>query len=544
MSALPPGSLRRALPVLPALLLLGACSSYTPVPAASSRPSADAVAVVGQEFATLSPTAREAALRRLSATVERRLVTLSGLEEELGGPAAADAAYLALTRTLVGSASETTRAGSFGRFGGSVPAADQPTIGGLMVGNLMVAGLGAQAVTSSTNETLPKAPVTTKSGDKDGPAQSSSTLTATVDEASMAAESEVTVDGISGTLRTVVTVNPCPDATGRFTSTTTMTAAIGGATGRTGANLTIDVEIEGQVDDDAHLVSFEVDTRTRSATFAGGKGQFVDQTVGWTSTDGKQHTYRAEVGRTGGGVTDAFIRDQGKWGLMTAVMMQDKAVEAARQGWESGRCVALKPTTTPAKRTGLAPSASLALVAAPRSTVDGTPAGGTVTATMTGATSVGPSATKVPADATFTVMVPGEKNKKSTVVLEARSKRGVARAKVAFDTKAGAYTASGSSGNIRFRGRVADLTEPFTIRGGGGAKLTFSYTPSDAAGRSGAMTYTGTVEGLPLSGSGGYSIAGDEGGVLLLTQGSKGCAAGPLGCVGGVAEITLTPSGS
>ena len=546
MSALPPGSLRRALPVLPALLLLGACSSYTPVPAASSTPSVDAVAVavVGQEYAALAPPAREAELRRLSATVERQLVTLSGLEEELGGAAAADAAYLALSRALVGGARETTRARSFGRFGGSVPAADQPTIGGLMVGNFIVAGLGAEAVTSSTNETIPTAPVTTKSGEEDGPGQSSYTLTATVDEASMVAESEVTVDGVTGTLRTVVTVNPCPDATGRFTSTTTMTAAIGGATGRTGANLTIDVEIEGQVDDDAHLVSFEVDTRTQSATFAGGKGQFVDQTVGWTNTDGKQHNYRAELQRTGGGVTDAFISDQSKWGLMTAVMMQDKAVDAARRGWESGRCVSLKPTTTPAKRTGLAPGATLQLVAPPRSKVDGTPAGGTVTATMTGATSVDPSATKVPADATFTVMVPGEKNKKSTVSLEARSKRGVAKAKVAVDTKVGAYTASGKSGNIRFRGTVSDLTEPFTIRGGGGARLTFSYTPSDAAGRSGTMTYTGTVGGFELSGSGGYSIAGDEGGVLLLTQGSKGCAAGPLGCVGGVAEITLTPSGS
>jgi hypothetical protein len=546
MSALPPGSLRRALPVLPALLLLGACSSYTPVPTVSSKPSADAVtaAVVGQEYAALDPSAREAELRRLSAAVERRLVTLSGLEEELGGAAAADAAYLALSRTLVGGAREAARARSFGRFGGSAPAADQPTTGGLMVGNVVVAALGAEAVTSSTNDTIPTAPVTRKPSGKDGPGRPTSTITATVDEASMVAESEDTVDGVTGRLRTVVTVNPCPDAKGRFTSTTTMTVAISGATGRTGANLTIDVEIEGQVDDDAHLVSFEVDTRTRSETSTAGTGPVVDQTVGWTDTDGKQHNYRAEIARTGANVPDGFISDQVKWGLMTAMMLQDKAVDAARTGWESGRCVSLKPTTTPARRTGLAPSATLALVAPPRSRVDGGPVGGTVTATMTGATSVDPSATEVPADATFTVMAPGTKNKRSTVALEARSKRGVARAKVVVDTKAGAYAANGRSGNIRFKGTVADLTEPFTIRGGGGARLTFSYTPSDAGGRSGTMTYTGTVGGLELSGSGGYSIAGDEGGVLLLTQGSKGCAAGPLGCVGGVAEITLTPSGS
>jgi hypothetical protein len=205
--------------------------------------------------------------------------------------------------------------------------------------------------------------------------------------------------------------------------------------------------------------------------------------------------------------------------------------------------VTVKATTQPGKRTGLKPRASLQLTAAPRSKIDGAPTSGTVTATMHGSTSVNPSGSKVKADATFTVVAPGEKNKEATVSLEARSRRGVGKADVSVDTKAGSYTASGKAGNITFSGTVADLTEPFTIRGAGGAKLTFSYTPGGADGRSGGMTYVGTVGSHRLTGGGNYVITGDDGGVLLLTQGSEGCTAGPKSCIGGVARITLTPAG-
>lgn len=85
------------------------------------------------------------------------------------------------------------------------------------------------------------------------------------------------------------------------------------------------------------------------------------------------------------------------------------------------------------------------------------------------------------------MVAPGEKDQKATVALEARSKRGVGKAEVTVDTKAGSYTASGKQGNISFSGTVSDLTQPFTIKGSGGAKLTFSYTPSSADGRSGRM---------------------------------------------------------
>ncbi len=56
------------------------------------------------------------------------------------------------------------------------------------------------------------------------------------------------------------------------------------------------------------------------------------------------------------------------------------------------------------------------------------------------------------------------------------------------------------------------------------------------------MSYTGNVGGFKLKGSGSYTISGDEGDVLVLEQSNNDCAAGPLGCKGGDAKITLTPA--
>ena len=124
------------------------------------------------------------------------------------------------------------------------------------------------------------------------------------------------------------------------------------------------------------------------------------------------------------------------------------------------------------------PGSTSTITAPPRSRIDGTPTGGTVTATLTaGAASVDPTGTKVPADATFTYTAPDETNKTGTVSLEARSKRGVAKASIDFDT-AGGYTASGGT-EVTFSGTVADLAAPFTLTGAGqGFDVVFSFSPT------------------------------------------------------------------
>jgi hypothetical protein len=305
----------------------------------------------------------------------------------------------------------------------------------------------------------------------------------------------------------------------------------------------IEMKIKGQVDDDAQLVSYDMDTRTESAQFANSKGVYADQSIGWTTTGDVAGNYRAKVNRTGGDVTSEFITDQGKWSLFVAIMLKDKAVEAAKRGWQSGRCVTLEPTTSPSKRKGLKPSNAVSITAAPRSKIDGGPVGGNVTATLNGDSSVDPAGSKVKADATFAYVAPGEKDKTATVSLEARSNRGVAKAEVAFDTKKTSYTASGKQGTLTFSGTVSDLTQPFTIDGSGGLKVVFTYVPADETGRAGSMNAAGRGGGFTITDSGTYTIAGDEGGVLVLTQTHAACTAGSFTCMGGTAKITLTPAG-
>jgi hypothetical protein len=74
-------------------------------------------------------------------------------------------------------------------------------------------------------------------------------------------------------------------------------------------------------------------------------------------------------------------------------------------------------------------------------------------------------------------------------------------------------------------------------------QVTFSYVPADVSGRSGRMNYLGSTGRFKITCSGAYTIAGDDSGVLTLTQANGSCQAGSLACKGGAATITLTPAG-
>ena len=62
-------------------------------------------------------------------------------------------------------------------------------------------------------------------------------------------------------------------------------------------------------------------------------------------------------------------------------------------------------------------------------------AGGTVTATLNGGASLQPASGKVPADARYQYAGPAQKKEKATIDFEARSKRGVGKATLEFDTR-------------------------------------------------------------------------------------------------------------
>lgn len=530
------------------VLVLTACSSAGP-----TAPG-DLAAEVSAIYA-LTPEEQESQLRTLSADVEEQMLALSGLQAELGGPEQAKAAYSAMTNALVtrtmqfreapgdiGLARFGAASSDVGRLSTLVGAGSSPSLGGMIFGGWMIGTMAAEGIVTSTNDAKPGAkPERDVRTDGQG-ASSSIVREASLESTSIDMTVETTANGVTGTLRVTMTINPCPDPAGEFTAKASMTASATTGSARVGSNASFDIELTGLVDDDARLAGYDVTTTSEAAEFGSGNNVWAEVTDTTSFAGGKVTEASRTAGRSAGNVPEGFAAQWADLGRLTALMLVDKMLSAAQKGWESGRCVALEPTTDPSKRTGLAPGASVAILAAPRSKVDGMPTGGTVTATLAGETSVDPAGSKVAADARFAYRAPEEKEKSATVSLEARSRRGVARAEVVFDTRTSAYTASGTFGNITFSGTIPDLAQPFTIAGAGGANLIFSYVPSDSSGRSGTMTYTGSVGGFKLSGSGSYTITGDEGGVLVLAQSISVCNAGPLGCSGGDATITLTPA--
>ena len=116
------------------------------------------------------------------------------------------------------------------------------------------------------------------------------------------------------------------------------------------------------------------------------------------------------------------------------LLIQEFVLDAAKEGYTSGRCVEIGYGVSPGT-TGLEPGSSATITARPRGKQDGVPTGGTVQALLSaGEKSVDPSSTPIPVDAEFEYGAPDEPNKTGTVSLEARSKRGIGRVDIKFDT--------------------------------------------------------------------------------------------------------------
>lgn len=541
----------QATAVLAAVLLAGCSGASTggePVASAPgtsvASPSAalDTAVTAGVDpevaaLLMLTPAEQEAQLADLSATLERDLWTQTGLESELGGPADADVVFTAFSAAMVEQARELSADPSFGRFGGGVRAADDMSLGALMFGGWLVAGIGAEGIVKSTNDA--------KAGAKretDHRADSTSTmdLAGSVNEASLDTTIEKTVDGVTGKLHVKVQIAPCPDANGEFTSKIQIEASATTAGGRTGANMNQEVDVTGRVGDDAELSGYDTTTRSQAADFANSKGSYVDVTSSTTWTGGKVTAATRTVNRSSGSATERMAMEWANSGTLTEALVNKYALEAAEKAWKSGRCVDLQASTSPGKRTGLKPSATVSVVAAPKSKVDGSAAGGTVTAQLNGGASVDPAGTAVPADATFAYVAPGEKDQTATVALEARSKRGIGKAEVTFDTKAGtgyfigpvtggthtitglgiASADDGSTMGTAVPADVCDITKPFTLTAPDtGGRQTF--TPTSPTGGTTTYQLTNPLMGFTEKGKGTYTLSldGENGRIVTKVRG-------------------------
>ncbi len=497
-------------------VLLAGCSGGSDGDGEGDGPAPDSdVAALAAEVATLSTEDREARLAEEAHAVEHEMLELSGLEDELGGPEAAAESYDAMVAALTEAVlAHRVDPGYTGRFAASA-AADTPSLGAMLFASLMMAYLAPEGMVTSTNDLKPGDPPVhdVQQDAKDGNS-SSLTRDGTVDSASMDWTVETTKNGVTGKVRIAMTVNPCPLPDGTFTASARIETSATSSGGRVGSSSTVSIAIAGRVDDDARLAGYDVETTSEAAKFGSGSNVWAEATDREARTGTTITAYTRTLGRSAGNVPEGFANQWANAAMLTQMTVTSRLLEAAQKGWESGRCVSLDPTTSPG-RTGLAPSTTVTITAAPRSRVDGGAVGGGVTATLSGDTSVDPASTKVPADATFTYVAPGEPNQSATVSLEARSRRGVARATVAFDTSPAAYDAAGTLASApsgtTFVGTICRTDQPFTVQTAGDMVGTITFTPAGPDG--GTLVFAGQVGNAPfaMDGAGAYTITPPSG---------------------------------
>lgn len=540
----------RAAAALAIAALLTSCSGdATPTPdrepssssaSAGAAPATEApldeATAEAAAFAALSETQQDERLANDSLAAESALFADSQLAEDLGGAEKAADAYASVAGALVAAARAYQADGGVGRFGARPVAADDAGFGGMTFAGWLVAGMGIEGAVTATNDLKDgKSDSITKKDTFEG-GSSELTLSGSVESASLDWMLVSTKQGMTGKVRVTGKVNPCPNANGEFSGAVTIATSGGG---KAGTSTTVDVELTGQVDDDARITGYETSSHNRASS--GGRGAVADVTS--TSRYDANGVTSVEAGANqAGGATAEEGAAWGQLGMVSEVMITRGLVAAVTKGIESGRCVDLQATTNPTSRKGLKPSTSVSISAQPRSRLDGSPTGGTVTGQLKGDSALEPVSTKVPADATFTYVAPDKEDERAMVSLEARSRRGVGKADLDFDTvvergysigeRVTPYlfygvSCTGPAGPWVITYEIEDVPQ---LTGGGTIKLTFPRAPTDEPGD--AVTTEGTEKGE-------LKVVGYPGGVRY-----GGSAKATLEKAGGVYRITITTQGS
>ena len=437
------------------------------------------------EFDDLDDAAREQKAADLDRLVERATWTLSGLDAAVGTDRADevfDAANAGIRTELAAVGVQLGGVEGLEAFGTSAPVrldSLSDAQGASLFGAVMIASLSADAAAGLVDG------VHTGSGTENGVTRS-----ATRDTGTVSIHQTSVVDGVTITIDTSVKVAPCPDASGRVVAEGSMAAST--TKDGVGHRFNYAAAVQVQVDDNAEVAS-TTQTFTAEQGDAGPGGEKYVSVSGGANGD-----YDVQAR---GDLPQGYAQQAVTMGVLMSSLLASRLVQAAETRWKSGKCVKLEPTVSDGP-TGLRPGAAVTITAAPRSVMDGGPAGGTVTATLTaGRAGVEPAGSKVKADASFTYTAPPEAQQTGDVSLEARSRRGVAKASLHFDTYPLAFVAEGGGGDFKGTGVICDLREPFTISGTG---LTLSFSPSGETG--GSYTLSGKAAGATWSGGGTYKV--------------------------------------
>lgn len=333
-------------------------------------------------------------------------------------------------------------------------------------------------------------------------------------------EYDVEENSVKGKLKVKIHIDGCPDPQGKMTigfDIDSQMSVVGKA--GTGGYVRAQYEKDAWLDDDAQLINTSEGREQKLHVEMGGfenyRGQhytFTESVArgGKTSfTENKASGFSifrpAEIARQQTNMSS--IADSLHW--VTEVMLRG----INNPPWESGRCVDMDVKTNPEKRTGADPGTQYRITVIPRAKSDGQVTTGTVRATLSGDSSLDPADTKVQveSDVKFQYDNPNQKDKEASITFEARSKRGVGRASLAFDTKKKGYVIGG----CRLSGRVPDVDGPFDASVSG---YSFRFTPT------GEKAGTWRWSNPHAQGSGPYHITLDEdaqSGTLTLPPGKN-----------------------
>ncbi len=455
-------------------------SAASPAAPAADKPHAEFIPTQAQidRFLAEGP---DPTLRKISVAdywLHYKLMQATGIEKELGGEAQAIAALKAL-----GEAYERKLRVAEVDVPKMIPAAftgegmSSGFVGmgmGSFVG-LITGGMTSGAISRMSDKEL--ADLSAAGAIKHEGGGGSAQLQVGKDGSlSQSMEFDVNEHGLNGKVKMKIKMDACPDANGKVTVDIEVDSqmSVSGKPG-TGGHVQTKFKYERYLDDDAHLIDTGDGGSSNLRVRMGGSENFESQSVDLTighERGGKpifeHHDEQGfsifrpdEVERT----QELLRATELLQTLMAEVMLRGMG-SAGGSPWESGRCIDLKATSSPAKRKGIRPSTAFDLEAKPRAKDGGATVGGTVTATLNGGASLQPASGKVKADAKYGYTGPEKKNEAANVAFESRSKRGVGRATLEFDTKSGRpYRMEGGADEFHGVGQVCDLEA--AIRRGG-----------------------------------------------------------------------------
>lgn len=498
--------MRRA-PLLVLLSVVVVLAGCAPAPAFDPRTGAG-YEQLRSAFEALSEEEQLAEIARGDARTERALWTIGGLEDALGGPEAADEVFDTLISRVT-----ATREAAEPSDGDFVLAAHRDDVaeakGAGTFAGMLVSALMADAGISLTKDGATGDAVRDFGG-ADGTARGTISAAPGGGVASTL-EMSTSYKGVSIQIKVGTDIDPCPDARGVIDPTGTYQVNVTGPDG-TGSSTQVDVKMTIELDDDARIATstytYEAAYTARPQT-PGSVFDFTTRSVRFSrDAAGEFHTEELNAA----GFWDAeFLTEAGRVGEFFARWVSWSIEAAAQKGWEDGRCIELAVTPS-AGPTSLDPGDVVSVLAQPIAKQDAAPAGGTVVATLaSGEYAIEPDGEKVPADATFTFQAPREIDESGTVHFESRSRRGVGKADITFDTMAEHYAISGGSGPFAGTGEWCAGAQGFSTVGG---DVSTVYVLTSADG--GTIQYSGGNMTGGWAGAGTFTVERRDGVPIAL----------------------------